>query len=146
MDYVEGVTLTQLKTISNPKGEIKHALKAGEVDYCGFGEAYFSEVRYAEIKGWKKHSQMTLNIIVPLGQIRFVIYDDREDSRTKGIFSEVIIGVSSYHRLKIPPLVWVAFQGVSRDQNLLLNIANIEHDPIESENQALEKINYNWEI
>ena len=31
----------------------------------------------------KMHKKMTLNLIVPLGKIRFVLYDDREATKTK---------------------------------------------------------------
>ena len=71
---MDGVIVTSQKIISNPKGDILHALKAGDSGYDGFGEAYFSIVNKNEIKGWKKHNLMTLNILVPFGEVEFVIH------------------------------------------------------------------------
>ena len=93
---------------------------------------------------WKKHLTMKLNVIVPLGEIKFVIYDDRIDSCTYKNFFEVVLGLNNYSRLTIPPEVWVSFQGVGEKQNLLLNIASIEHDPLESVNCPIHSFDYDW--
>ena len=72
---IEGVILTPLKQIVNPKGDLYHALKKSDNGYKSFGEAYFSTVIKDEIKGWKKHTVMVLNLIVPIGAVEFIIYD-----------------------------------------------------------------------
>ena len=41
---IEGLILTPLQVVGNPKGDIYHALKASAPGYQGFGEAYFSTV------------------------------------------------------------------------------------------------------
>ena len=40
---INGVSVTPLKRIFTPKGDVLHALKSSDSDFCGFGEAYFSE-------------------------------------------------------------------------------------------------------
>ena len=113
-----------------------HALKSNENTFTGFGEAYFSTVEQNAVKGWKKHHQMTLNLIVPAGEILFVLYDAREKSRTQGMLQEIILSVNNYHRLTVPPGIWMAFKGLQSD-NMLLNIASIPHDPEEADNSPL---------
>ena len=71
-------------------------MKASDVGYEGFGEAYFSNVSYNEIKGWKQHTEMTLNLIVVIGEIRFVIYDEKT-------FFNVTLSINNYQRLSIAP-------------------------------------------
>ena len=80
---ISGVTLHTLKHIIVPKGDIYHALKSTDEGYEGFGEAYFSQIEHGQVKGWKRHNRITLNIVVPVGAVKFVIYDDREESVTK---------------------------------------------------------------
>jgi dTDP-4-dehydrorhamnose 3,5-epimerase len=75
---MEGVTVHPLKHIVVPKGDIYHALKSTDEGYVGFGEAYFSQIEHGAAKGWKRHNRMTLNLVVPVGAVKFVIYDDRE--------------------------------------------------------------------
>jgi dTDP-4-dehydrorhamnose 3,5-epimerase len=142
---IEGVVVSPLKIIMHPKGEVLQAIKSGSYGYDGFGEAYFSLIKKGEIKGWKKHLKMTLNLIVPEGEIQFVVYDDRENSPTKNEFFQTNLSKDNYCRLTISPGLWVGFQGLSNGTNLLLNVANIEHDPDESRNLSLEKITYEWD-
>jgi len=142
---IDGVFLTPLKRIANEKGDILHALKRSDDSFSTFGEAYFSIANFNAVKGWKMHTKMALNIIVPLGAIRFVIYDDRPTSETKGVYQEFILSADNYCRLTVAPGLWMAFQGVGRDVNMLLNIASIEHDPNESINKQLDIFFYDWE-
>lgn len=141
---IDGVIVTPLKRISNEKGDILHALKCSEASFSRFGEAYFSTINTNDVKGWKKHSEMMLNLVVPIGAIKFVLFDDRDISVSKGLFQEVIISPDNYVRLTVPAKVWMAFQGVGSEFNMLLNIANIEHDPTESLNCELNSIDYQW--
>jgi len=141
---IEGVFLTPLKQIFHPKGNILHGMKQSDPGFSGFGEAYFSTINAGDVKGWKKHLRMTMNLVVPVGKIRFVIYDDRKESSTNGKFFSVIIDADNYQRITLPPGVWLGFQGLAKDLNLLLNIADMEHDLTESENIPLESFCYNW--
>ena len=136
---MDGVILTPLKQIYNPKGDIFHAMKKSDIGYEGFGEAYFSTIKYNDKKGWKKHTKMTLNLIVPIGEIEFVIYDDKNNK-----FFNTKLSSENYQRLTIKPNLWVAFKGISNSQNILLNIASIEHDSIEALTKDLDEIVYEW--
>lgn len=141
---IAGVIVTPQKRIPNPKGDILHVMKRSGPGYVGFGEAYFSTVHDGVIKGWKRHRRVTLNLVVPVGAVRFVIYDDRPDSATKGSFDDLILGGENHARLTVSPGLWMAFQGRSEGLNLLLNIANEEHDPAEADNRELGTIAYTW--
>jgi len=141
---LDGCSLTPLTIISNPKGDVLHALKASEKSFAQFGEAYFSIVLKDDIKGWKKHKEMILNLVVIQGEVKFVLFDDRPKSTTKNQTFEVILSRNNYQRLTVAPGIWVAFQGRSDSVNLLLNIASIEHDPAEAITQDLKEVSYVW--
>jgi dTDP-4-dehydrorhamnose 3,5-epimerase len=145
MDTIEGVIITPLNIIKNSKGDIYHVLKKSDDTYTSFGEAYFSSINEYEIKGWKRHFIMTLNIVVPIGEIMFVLYDDRMESSSIGKFFSLKISNTNYCRLTVPPGVWMAFKGIGSGSNLLMNTASIPHDPNESENCGIESFNFNWE-
>lgn len=139
---IKDVIITKLDTIDALGGQVMHAMKESSVGYEGFGEAYFSQVDKGAIKAWKRHKKMTLNLLVPVGKIRFVLFDDREISKPQ--FQEVIISKDNYYRLTVPPMIWLGFQGLFSGPSLLLNIANIEHDPNEVDRREINKINYKW--
>jgi len=133
---VNGLRLTKLKQVFDPRGAVYHALKASDSDYCGFGEIYFSKINRGIVKGWKRHNTMTMNLTVPMGKIKIVAYD--------GIgFADYLLGSDNYYRLTVAPGYWVAFMGIS-ENNLLANIANIEHDDNEISSKSLDDINYDW--
>lgn len=96
------------------------------------------------IKAWKRHRKMTLNLVVPTGEIKFVLFDDRLDSTTCGQFFSIHLSRNNYQRLTVPPLVWMGVQGVSEDLNMLLNIASIPHDPEEVDQCDFQEIKYLW--
>ena len=141
---IKDVLITRLNKIETFGGDVMHAIKESSPGYSGFGEAYFSQVYEGAIKAWKRHKNMTLNLVVPVGKIKFVLFDDRDDSNMQ--FQEVIISRDNYCRLTVPPMVWMGFQGISSGESILLNIANIEHDPGEADRLEIDKINYDWSI
>ena len=133
---MDGIILTPLKKIPNISGDVLHALKSSDEGFAGFGEAYFSCLNQGAIKGWKKHNKMTLNLVVITGKIKFVIYN-------KINYFDVILSKDNFQRLTIAPGLWLAFKGLSK-KNVLLNLANIEHDINESENMDLNNFDYKW--
>ena len=141
---MDGVVLNTSKKIEHPQGSIYHAVKCTDPNFSGFGEAYFSSINYGDIKGWKKHTEMQMNILVPIGEIEFVIYDDRDESKTKNEFYSTKLSQNNYQRLTVSPGLWVAFRGCYSGPNMLLNIASIVHNPLESVNMSLKDIAYEW--
>lgn len=142
---IADVLLQPMRRISHPDGDILHGMKASDSGFAGFGEAYFSMVHQGAIKGWKKHQRMQLNLLVPVGQVRFVVFDDRGADPCTHAFAEYRLGAEHQHaRLTVPPGVWMAFQGLDAGANMLLNLASIEHDPTEAQNCPLAEIQYTW--
>jgi dTDP-4-dehydrorhamnose 3,5-epimerase len=143
---MEGITLTPLKIIPSADGSVMHALKNFEDSYVAFGEAYFSSVKHNVVKGWKKHQEMISNLIVPVGKIKFIFFDDRAESSTYQQFHEVELSPENYQRLTVQPGIWMAFKGEGKGLNLLLNISSIPHDPKECETLNIKNalINYSF--
>jgi len=138
MGRIKGVVATPLRVIPGESGHVMHAMKATDETFVGFGEAYFSSVLNGAKKGWKKHREMVLNLVVVSGAIRFVLFDDRLGSETYHEFEEIVLSRENYQRLTVPPGIWMAFTGLTDETNLLLNIASIPHDPLEAENLPLQ--------
>ena len=137
MENYLGVKVTKEKEIINPKGNIFHIIKKSSDGFHGFEEAYFTTINKGDIKGWKQHHKMTLNLAVPVGEVKFVITDKKDH------FEEYILSPQNYFRLTVPPKLWVAFQGLG-DFNLIINIANLEHHPDEATNISLYEIEYQF--
>jgi dTDP-4-dehydrorhamnose 3,5-epimerase len=139
---IKDVLITPLDIIGTIGGNVMHAMKDSDNGYIDFGEAYFSEINHNTVKAWKLHKEMTLNLVVPVGKIKFVLFDDRGE--LDGMFQEIIISKDNYCRLTVPPRIWMGFQGLSDGVSVLLNIANIKHDRLEVDTRNIEEIEFDW--
>lgn len=135
------ILVTPLKKINTQGGDVLHALKSADEDFSGFGEIYFSRIEKNAIKAWKKHTKMNMNLVVPIGLVRFVFFDELNKK-----FTVHEIGESNYVRLFVPNNIWFGFQGVHNTASLVTNISDIVHDPNEVERLMPKEINYNWEL
>lgn len=136
---LDDILITPLARIAAVGGDVLHVMKQNDAGYTGFGEAYFSWIATGAIKAWKRHTQMTMNVVVPVGKVRFVFCLEGADD-----FRVEEIGVDRYVRLTVPPGIWFGFQGLVAPQSLVLNLANIPHEPNEVERLALSEIKYGW--
>ncbi len=129
---ITGVTLTPLKVIKGEKGDVLKVMRSEEDAVKPLGEAYFSTVKTGIFKGWKKHTRMQLNITVPVGRIKFYLLNDNLSEKEIAI---VELSPDNYHLLTVEPGVWMGFEGLGAEINMLLNIASIPHDPSEAVNE-----------
>jgi dTDP-4-dehydrorhamnose 3,5-epimerase len=145
---IEGVVITPLKQYVDERGKVMHMLRSDAAEFKSFGEIYFSSVHAGAIKGWHIHHRMTLNYAVPHGCIKFVLYDDRPNSKTSGEIQEIFLGPDNYCLVTVPPLIWNGFKGVGEGTSLVANCASIAHDPgeIERKDPFDSSIPYDWAI
>lgn len=145
---IDGVIVTPLRQVVDERGKIMHMMRNDWHGFSTFGEIYFSCINPGAIKAWHKHHRMILNYAVVLGNIKFVLYDDRPDSTTAGVVQELFLGPDSYSLVTVPPLVWNGFKGVGTVQAIVANCASIPHDDTEMErlDPFDDAIPYNWEI
>jgi len=139
---ISDILVTPLRRIETTGGDVLHGMKQSDPGYAGFGETYFSWVSIGAVKAWKRHTQMTMNVVVPVGKVRFVFRSVNSDDVEEFRVDE--IGEDHYVRLTVPPGIWFGFQGVGSPQSLVMNVASIPHDPTEVERILLSDINYKW--
>ena len=136
---IKNIKKTNLNIFKIPEGDVLHAIHKSDPYLRGFGEVYFSKINAGHIKGWKRHMKMTLNLVVPVGNVLFAFVD------SEGVTRHEIIGENNYIKLMVPPLIWFAFKGIDTPYSLIMNFADIPHDPQEVERKELNQINFNWE-
>lgn len=133
------IRVIEIPKIFVPEGDVLRILKVGDDGFSSFGEAYFSFVNPNQIKAWKRHSKMQMNIVVPIGKIRFIFTIDKIN------FRMIECGENMYRRITIPPGVWFGIQEIAGQVSVVLNIANIPHSSVEVERLGKNEIKYNWE-
>jgi len=149
INNIQGVKITPLREISDSRGSVLHMLRSDADDFLDFGECYFSEVLPGAIKAWKYHYTQVQNIAVPSGLMRLVLFDGRDSSITYGNILELELGrPEAYKRVKIPPKVWYGFACLSSMPAILVNCANIPHDPGDTKKLDIDDnyIPYTWNL
>ena len=150
MSEIEGVKVIPLKRIPDERGTIMHMLRRDDPHFIEFGEIYFSTIYRGVIKGWHRHRDMTLNYACVFGRIKLVIYDDREDSPTRGAIMEQFLGPDHYALVQIPPGLWNGFKGMSDPHAIIANCCTHPHDPSAKRSDRLDPHNndipYDWAV
>ena len=144
---IDGVLVTALRQITDERGAVLHHMRCDAPEFTAFGECYFSEMVPGAVKAWKRHREQTQHLAVPIGRVRFVIYDDREGSSSQGTLNIVELRrPDDYHRLKIPRGVWYGFTCLSSRPALVANCADRVHDPDDAELRPEydERFPYRW--
>ena len=119
---MDEVSFFKLDKIHNDKGSVAHIIKKPSFF---IEEVYMSSVKKNVVKGWKKHNRMTLNLVVIKGRVKFTFFKDNNTL-------EFLIGDDNYGRLVVAPGWWFSFKGLD-EENLVINCADMVHDPTEVE-------------
>ena len=145
---IEGVQVIPLRRIPDERGAVCHMLKCTAAHFLQFGEIYFSNVYRGVVKGWHQHHEMTLNYACIYGRIKLVLYDDRENSPTRGTLMEIFLGAENYALVIIPPEVWNGFKGMSAPYAIVANCCTHPHDPSRSTrlDPFQNHIPYDWAV
>jgi len=145
---IHGVKIIKKNQIIDERGKIKHMLRADDQNYSKFGEIYFSFVNPKKIKAWHYHKHMTLNYVAVHGSIKLVLFDDRNESATKGELEEIILSDKNHCLVSIPPKIWNGFCSNNSNVAILANCSDIPHDKEEIVRIPYndKKIPYKWEF
>jgi dTDP-4-dehydrorhamnose 3,5-epimerase len=144
---IDGVVVVPLRRIPDERGTIFHMLRRTDPHFEEFGEIYFTSIYRDVVKGWHRHSGVTLNYACVWGRIKLVLYDDRRGSPTRGVLMEQFLGPDDYSLVVIPPLVWNGMKGMT-EVAIVADLMTRPHDPTRTERLSpwSPTIPYDWDI
>jgi len=143
---IAGVKITALKQIKDERGKIMHMLRSDSNIFKNFGEIYFSTIYESAVKGWHLHKESFLNYTCVKGEVKLVLFDDREESKSKNKIQEIILSPKNYNLVTIPPKIWNGFKGLDTEESIIANCLTLPHN----ENEMVRKdpsdrsFNYKW--
>lgn len=145
---IDGVLLTPLRQVFDERGKVMHMLREDSAVFSRFGEIYFSCTHPGVVKAWHLHKEMTLNYAVIFGEIKFVLFDNRAASPTRGEVQELFISPENYMLVTVPPLIWNGFKSVGTQTAIVANCATLPHrqDEIERLSAFDASIPYDWQL
>jgi dTDP-4-dehydrorhamnose 3,5-epimerase len=118
---IDGVTVKPLRVIPDERGYLFEMLRSDEPIFQKFGQTYVTAIYPGVIKAWHYHKKQTDHFVCVHGMAKVVLYDDREDSPTRGLVNEFFMGERNMVLLVIPRLVWHGMKGVGTDTTLIVN-------------------------
>jgi dTDP-4-dehydrorhamnose 3,5-epimerase len=141
---IESVFVTPLPRIKAKEGDVLRAIRFEDVGYLGFGEVYFSMLNRGATKAWKLHKEMTMNIVVPYGDVLIVTIDGRDSSPTLNEQKAFRLSPTLYYRLTVPPMFWVGFKSLGASESIIMNFSNFIHSEDEVVRKDLASFFVDW--
>lgn len=145
---IEGVTVKNLRNITDERGRLMEILRSDEPLYEKFGQVYLTTNYPGVVKAWHFHKKQTDNICCLKGAVKVVLYDARTDSPTLKGLVEVCIGDFNPALIVIPPGVYHGWKCISAEESLIVSIPTEPYDYGHPDEYRLppdtDEIPYDW--
>ena len=143
---IKGIKITPLKIITDDRGSVMHMMRNDSNIFEKFGEIYFSTILKDKIKAWHLHKEATLNYACVYGNVKLVLFDERKNSETYGVYQELFLSIENYSLITIPPNIWNGFKGLYKEYSIIANCLNLPHNEREMIRSDIndKRFNYDW--
>jgi len=121
-DLIDGVRVSEARTIPDHRGTLcvildpRRSSAEEPIVY-----SYQVTIRPGAIKGWIRHATYADRLFMSMGTFKWVLYDDREGSPTRGALNELFFDEHHRSLLRIPQNVWHAVQNVGITECLMIS-------------------------
>jgi len=119
---IEGVIVQPLRVIPDERGRLMEIMRCDDPFFTGFGQVYLSTVFPGVVKAWHYHLIQEDRFTCVKGLVKAVLYDDRDDSPTRGSLNELYCGEHKPCIIVIPPRVFHGWKCVSEQEAYVINI------------------------
>ncbi len=160
---IEGVTTKPLRLIPDERGYLMEILRDDDELFLKFGQVYVTACYPGVVKAWHAHSRQVDHICCLQGTAKLGLFDDREDSPTRGQTQAFILGMLNPPLgvardgepvepllVQIPPLVWHGFTPADEETVIMLNVPTehyVRDDPDELRRDPFDPaIPFEWNM
>ncbi len=132
---IEGVVTKQLRPIADERGYLMEILRDDDELFSKFGQVYITTCYPGVVKAWHAHARQYDHLCCLRGTAKLGLYDDREDSPTRGQTQAIMLGMLNPSLgvardgepvepllVRVPPLVWHGFTPADEETVIMLNI------------------------
>lgn len=126
---IHGVKTKKLSVHCDERGRLMEMLRSDDPDMdVRFGQVYMTTAYPGVVKAWHYHQKQTDHFVCTRGMMKVVLYDDRENSPTKGEVNVFCIGEYNPLLVEIPPLVYHGFKCISDYEATVVNLTTECYD------------------
>lgn len=146
--HIDGVKTKNLRVIPDERGWLMEILRSDDDIFQQFGQVYLSTAYPGVVKGWHYHKKQTDNFTCICGMMKVVLYDARNDSKTKGTIMEFFVGEKNPLLISVPPGVYHGFKGIGTDTAYFLSVPTLPYNYQEPDEYRIppdtKEIPYDW--
>jgi len=146
---IADVSTKALRVVADARGRVVEVLRCDEPLFAGFGQIHLATAYAGVVKAWHCHERLTDILVGIRGLARVVLFDARPQSATYGRIDEFLTGESQPLLIRIPPLVYHGFQGVSREEAVVLSLPSEPYNHAQPDERRLAaddpSIPYVWD-
>ena len=76
------------------------------------------------------------------------MFDDRKESKTKGVLQEIFLTTENYSLVSVPPGIWNGFKSIEYKFSIVANCSDIPHESEEMLRKPHDDpyFKYDWDI
>lgn len=145
---IQDVHVRPLKVIPDERGRLMEMVRADDELFQGFGQVYMTTAYPGVVKAWHYHVKQWDHMTCVRGMMKIVLYDDREDSPTRGEVNEFVVGEHKPLLIRIPPKVYHGFKCVSDHEAMVINCVTEVYDYADPDEHRVDphdnEIPYDW--
>jgi len=126
---IEGVSVHEIANVPKIDGHLVEVFRRSWFGDDARVEQVFQVVlNPGRVSAWHAHESTTDRLFVSAGTARVVLFDNREDSPTRGEINEFRFGLLRPAAIVVPPRVWHGIQCVSMEPATILNLVDKAYD------------------
>ena len=123
-EMLPDIKIYDLKRLDDNRGFFCELLRLDWLGFLGHDEIMQTSLslNYPDvIKAWHRHSRGQIDYITPIqGSIRVCVYDDRNDSITKGHLTEIFLDEKKPQVIRVPGYYWHGIMVTSELPSMIL--------------------------
>ncbi len=148
---IDGMRIREARTIADDRGTICVAYDPR----WGFSDepmvySYEVTIRPGAVKGWILHETYDDRLFLAAGTVKWVLYDDRDGSPTRGRLTELFFDEHHRSLLLIPRGVWHAVHNIGDTDSRMVNFPTAPYDYENPDKTRLpldtERIPYSFDL
>jgi dTDP-4-dehydrorhamnose 3,5-epimerase len=148
---IDGVEVRRLQVNADERGHLVEFFREDWEEYDPEpAMSYYSLSYPGVVRAWHRHRRGQIDhFVCPSGRIKVGVYDDREDSPTRGEVDQFVIGEHDQRMVRIPGACWHGFKVIGNDQALLVNMPTNLYDYDDPDEERLppdtDEIPMDWD-
>ena len=124
-NLIAGVQCKDIRSVLKNNGYLTEIYRTDwQIDEHCVKQVFQSLINPGSTEAWHIHKQTTDRFLVGSGRLLLVLYDDRNDSPTKGLINEFHVGIERPSLISVPPGVWHGVKNVGESAAILLNLVD----------------------